>query len=113
MVHANDVWTWINVFEPEYENLDCPQCHRRRIYFDREIGFYCMSCGQKLNLDEITMLIQKAERMSQPTHTPDKSETKPPMEIKEVPAPKAKDSEHARRDVAHHKKTGRNRNTLK
>ena len=65
-----------------------------------------MSCGEKLSLDEITMLIEKAERRSQPTHTPDKSETKPPMEIKEVPAPKAKDSEHARQDVVH-KKTKR------
>ena len=107
MARSNEVWTWINVFEPEYKDLDCPQCHLRRIYFDREIGYYCMSCGQDFSTDEIVMLIEKAERISRPVHTPDKIEKKPPMEIMEVPSPKAKDSEQASRDVIHHDKTER------
>jgi DNA-directed RNA polymerase subunit RPC12/RpoP len=103
----NNVRTWINVFDPEYKNLDCPQCHLRRIYFDREIGFYCMSCGQKFSTEEIVILIEKADQISQPIQTPDKIEKKPPLEIREVPHPKAKEPEQTSRDVSHHDHTER------
>ena len=35
------------IFEPECQcqNIDCSECLHGRIYSDREIGFYCMSCG--------------------------------------------------------------------
>jgi DNA-directed RNA polymerase subunit RPC12/RpoP len=99
VARSNEVWTWINVFEPEYKNLDCPQCQLRRIYFDREIGYYCMSCGQEFSTEEIVMLIEKAARTSPPKRKSGKRETRPPMEIKELSPPKAKKPKRARRDV--------------
>jgi len=87
------------VFDPEYIDMDCPQCHLRRIYFDRDIGYYCMSCGHQLSRENILMLLAKAERTSQPIPAPDKSAIKPPAEIKELPAAKAKKSDRAERDA--------------
>jgi len=91
------------VFDPEYKNLECPQCHLRKIYFDREIGYYCMSCGQELSYDEVVMLIEKAEKTSQQIETSDKSEKKPPLEIKELPSPKAKEPKRTGHDATGHK----------
>lgn len=90
------------VFDPEYKNLDCPQCHLRRIYFDRDIGYYCMSCGQELSYDEIVLLIEKATQTSQPIPMSGKSEIKPPVEIKELPPTKVRDSKRAGKDLTEH-----------
>ena len=91
------------MFDPEYKNLECPQCHLRKIYFDRDIGYYCMSCGQELSYDEVVMLIEKAEKTSQQIETSDKSEKKPPLEIKELPSPKAKEPKRTGYDATRHK----------
>ena len=88
------------VFDPEYQNLDCPKCHLRRIYLDKDIGYYCMSCGHTLSVDDIVLLIEKSQKTSQPIPTSEESETIPPMEIKEMPSPKAKEPKRARRDVS-------------
>jgi hypothetical protein len=56
-----------------------------------------MSCGQEFSTEEIVMLIEKAEQTTQPICTPDKIEKKPPVEIKELPATKAKKSKQAHR----------------
>jgi len=90
------------VFDPEYKNLDCPHCHLRRIYFDRDIGYYCMSCGWELSYDEICVLIEKAQKTSPPIPPSDKSEIQPPVEIKELPPAKAKEPERVKRDVTEH-----------
>jgi len=39
--------------------MDCPKCLRRRVYADREIGLYCMSCGHVLVADEALMLLSR------------------------------------------------------
>lgn len=46
------------------------------MYFDREIGFYCMSCGYKFTVEEALTLIQKATLTSQLTHKSGKSKVK-------------------------------------
>ena len=97
---SSGIATWINVvLDPEYQNLDCPTCHLRRIYLDKDIGYYCMACGRELSVDEIVLLIEKAQKTSQPIPTSEKSEVTPPMEIKEMPSPKAKEPERAIRDA--------------
>ncbi len=90
------------VLDPEYKNLDCPQCHLRRIYFDRDIGYYCMSCGREISYDEIVMLIAKAHKKTKPIPTSDKSEIPPPVEIKELPSTKARKSKRAGKDLTEH-----------
>ena len=94
------------VFDPEYINLDCPRCHLRRIYFDRDIGYYCMSCGHQFSSENIVMLIEKAERMSQPIPAPDSNVIRPP-EIKELPAAKAKKTKRAKRNAIERDKSER------
>ncbi len=46
------------MFEPEYQNMACPKCRRRKVYFDREIGYYCMFCGHEVHAEEIESLVQ-------------------------------------------------------
>jgi hypothetical protein len=87
------------VFDPEYMNLDCPKCHLPKIYFDRDMGYYCMSCGRELSYDEVVLLIEKAAQTTQPTPTSGKSEIKPPVEIKELPPAKARESKRAAKDL--------------
>ena len=94
------------VFDPEYINLDCPQCHLRRIYFDRDIGYYCMSCGHQVSSENILMLLAKDEQTSQPIPAPDKSVIIPPAEIKELPAVKANKSERVKRDATEQGQSG-------
>lgn len=93
------------VFEPEYKNLDCPHCQQRRIYFDRDIGYYCMSCGRELSYDEVVLLIEKTSRTSQPIQMSDKDEKKPPVEIKELPSPKTKEPKRADQAATRHNKS--------
>jgi DNA-directed RNA polymerase subunit RPC12/RpoP len=93
------------VFDPEYIDLDCPHCHLRRVYYDRDIGYYCMSCGRQFSTENILMLLAKAERTSQPVPQPDKSVKKPPAEIKELPISKAKKSRRAKREASEQDKS--------
>ena len=46
------------MFEPKNQDIDCPKCDRREIYFDRGIGFYCMACGRKFSADEAEFLAE-------------------------------------------------------
>jgi DNA-directed RNA polymerase subunit RPC12/RpoP len=46
------------MFEPSNQDLDCPECGRREVYFDREIGFYCMFCGRQFSSDEAELLVE-------------------------------------------------------
>ena len=82
------------MFEPEYQaDIDCHQCLRRQVYFDREIGFYCMSCGHEFAPEEALMLIQKTTLTSQLTHTSGKGEGKPlrlPIIERRLPISKSK-----------------------
>jgi hypothetical protein len=90
------------VFDPEYKDLDCPKCHQRRIYFDRDIGYYCMACGHELSHEQIYLLLEKAQRMSPSIPAPDKSEVQPPVEIKELPPTKTKETKRADRELSEH-----------
>jgi tRNA(Ile2) C34 agmatinyltransferase TiaS len=58
------------MFEPKNQDLDCPECGRREVYLDREIGFYCMICGRQFSSDEAELLV---ERELIDTRTPDHS----------------------------------------
>ena len=83
------------MFEPEHVDTDCPKCSRRKIYFDREIGYYCMYCGHELNEDEIIILTEQLAQAAQPQPAaPDKSPKQPVTEIKEIPTRKKKKPDH-------------------
>lgn len=83
------------MFEPEHMDADCPKCSRRKVYFDREIGYYCMYCGHELSEDEIIILTEQLAQAHQPTSTtPDKSKKTPTTEIKEIPSRKRKKPDH-------------------
>ena len=47
------------MFEPEDQHITCPQCRNREVYFDREIGYYCMFCGRQISIEEIKVLIEQ------------------------------------------------------
>ncbi|MFC1633917.1 hypothetical protein ACFL5Z_03680 [Planctomycetota bacterium] len=47
------------MFEPEYENLTCPKCHTREVYFDRQMGHYCMFCGRQFSTEEVEALLEQ------------------------------------------------------
>jgi len=46
------------MFEPEYENITCPKCQNREMYFDRQIGHYCMFCGHQFTTEEVEALLE-------------------------------------------------------
>ena len=46
------------MFGPEYQNMDCPKCRHRKVYFDREIGYYCMFCGHGFGAEQTESLIE-------------------------------------------------------
>ncbi len=93
------------VFDPDYQEIDCPKCLKRRIYFDREIGFYCMSCGCQFSTQEIAVLIEKAELTSPSISHSGKSGKKHVAEISELPPRKAKKAERVSHDVNKRKKS--------
>jgi hypothetical protein len=78
------------MFEPECQNVDCPQCFPGKIYFDRNIGYYCMLCGHEFDAVEMASLIEKKAIASSPAQKSKGARKKPPPAIKEVPAGKAK-----------------------
>jgi hypothetical protein len=91
------------MFEPECQNLDCPQCLVGKIYFDRQIGYYCMLCGQEFSTIDIEVLIEKTALTSRPAQKSGKDSKKPAVEIRELPARKAK-TKHISRNVIERKK---------
>ena len=46
------------MFEPEHQDMTCPKCHHRKVYFDREIGYYCMFCGHEVSTEGVDVLIE-------------------------------------------------------
>lgn len=44
------------MFEPDYENITCPKCLTREVYFDRQAGHYCMFCGHQFSTEEVEFL---------------------------------------------------------
>jgi len=92
------------MFEPECQNIDCPECLRGKLYFDREIGYYCMLCGHEFSTDDMEMLIEKIELTSRSGQQPVQSPKTPIVEIKELHSHKGK-HKHIKRDVIGHKNT--------
>jgi len=90
------------MFDPECQNIDCPQCFLGKIYFDREMGFYCMLCGHEFSAVDMEVLIEKIALTSHPAQKSERSRKKPAAEIRELPARKAK-ANHIRRDVIERK----------
>ena len=91
------------MFEPEYQNIDCPKCLLGRIYFDREIGYYCMLCGHEFKAVEIKMLVEEKTLTAYPSQKSERGRRKPVTEIRELPARKAK-AKHVSRDVIKRKR---------
>ena len=91
------------MFEPECQNIDCPECLRGKVYFDREIGYYCMLCGHEFSTDDMEMLIEKIALTSRSVQQPDQSPKTPVVEITELPPHKGK-PKHVKRDVIGRKK---------
>ena len=87
------------VFDPDYQEIDCPKCLQKRIYFDREIGFYCMSCGCQFSTQEIAVLIEKAELTSPSVSHSDRGRKKHTVKIDELPARKMKKKKRVSHDV--------------
>ncbi len=71
------------MFDPTYKDIDCPKCLRRKVYFDRKIGYYCMLCGYELSVEEALFLIEKMTSTSKPSCDPCKGARTPIVEIKE------------------------------
>ena len=94
------------MFEPECQNIDCPQCLLGKIYFDREMGYYCMLCGHEFSAVDMEVLIEKIALTSRSAQKSGSSHKKPVVEIKELPPRKAK-VEHISRDVIKSKKLDR------
>jgi len=91
------------MFEPECQNIDCPQCILGKIYFDREAGYYCMLCGREFSVMDMEVLIEKIALTSRPAQKSEISRKKPAAEIRELPARKAK-AKQISRDVIERKK---------
>jgi hypothetical protein len=91
------------MFEPECQNLDCPQCLLGKIYFDREMGYYCMLCGHEFSAVDMEVLIEKIALTSSSAQKSGSSHKKPFVEIKELPPRKTK-AKHISPDVIERKK---------
>jgi len=94
------------MFEPECQNIDCPQCFLGKIYIDREMGYYCMLCGHEFSAVDIEVLIEKIALTSRSAKKSGSSHKKPVVEIKELPPRKVK-VEHISRNIIKSKKPDR------
>jgi len=94
------------MFEPECQNIDCTQCLLGKIYFDREMGYYCMLCGREFSTVDMEVLIEKIALTAHPAQKSERSRKKPAAEIRELPTRKAK-VEHISHDVIKSKKLDR------
>jgi len=71
------------LFDPEHRDIDCPKCLRQKVYFDREIGCYCMFCGHLLSAEEVLVQTDRLSAGTPPTLCSDKKEKAPIIAIKE------------------------------
>ena len=71
------------MLDPDHKDIGCPKCLRRKVYFDRAIGYYCMFCGHELSIEESLFLIEKVTSTSESTHISGKGARMPIVEIKE------------------------------
>jgi len=94
------------MFDPKCQNIECPQCFLGKIYFDREIGYYCMYCGDQFSAVDMEILIEKNAVTSHSAQKSDKSHKKPAVEIRELPPHNAKVS-HISDDVIKSEKSDR------
>ena len=94
------------MFDPECQNIECPQCFLGKIYFDNEIGYYCMYCGQQFKALDMEVLIEKNAITSNSGQKSNSSLKKPAIEIKEIPPQKAQ-KVHFGRDVIENEKPDR------
>ena len=94
------------MFDPECQNIECPECLLGKIYFDREIGYYCMYCGDQFGAVEMEVLIEKIALKSRSAQKPTLGRDKPVVEIKELPPLKAK-VEYVDHDIIESKKPDR------
>jgi len=95
------------MFDPDYQDLDCPKCLRRRVYVDREIGFYCMSCGHLLPADEALILIGKSVLRPPPMLKSGTGQRKLMVEIREMqPARRTAGKEHVRHETIEREHAG-------
>jgi DNA-directed RNA polymerase subunit RPC12/RpoP len=46
------------MFEPEYQDLACPKCQNREVYYDRTMGYYCMFCGERVSSEQLQAQIE-------------------------------------------------------
>ena len=90
------------MFDPECQNIDCPECNLGNIYFDREIGFYCMLCGREFSAVDMEVLVEKIALTSHPVRKPGSGGRKPAGEIRELPARNVK-TQHISRDIVDRK----------
>jgi len=96
------------MFEPECQNIECPHCFFGKIYFDSEIGYYCMYCGHQFNqfnTVDMEVIIEQIAIMSRSEQKSDSSYKKPVIEIRELPPRKTK-VKHISHDVIKSKKPG-------
>ncbi len=72
------------MFDPEHQDIECPECLRQRVYLDREIGCYCMFCGHLLSVEEMLVQIAKSKRKADSPRSPGSGKTAktPIVEIK-------------------------------
>ncbi|MGB2865758.1 MAG: hypothetical protein WBC05_20670 [Sedimentisphaerales bacterium] len=91
------------MFDPESQNIECPQCLLGKIYSDREIGYYCMYCGHQFSNVDMEVLIEKIALTSRSAQKSGSSRKKPAAEIRELPARKTK-AKHISRDVIEYRK---------
>jgi hypothetical protein len=91
------------MFEPECQNIDCPQCLLGKIYFDRQIGYYCMLCGHEFSAVDMGVLIEKNILTARPAQKPESSRKRAAVKIRELPARKA-EAKHISRNVIERKK---------
>ena len=94
------------MFEPECQNIDCPQCLLGKIYFDRQMGYYCMLCGHGFGAFDIEALIEKIVLTAPPAQKSGKGPKKSTVEIRELPPSRA-EVEHISHDAIKRKKPDR------
>ena len=94
------------MFDPECQNIECPQCFLGKIYFDREIGYYCMYCGDQFSAVDMEALVEKKAITSRSLQKSDGNLKKSAFEIKELPPRKTK-VVHVNHDAVKSKKPDR------
>ena len=49
------------MFDPEHLGIRCTICGQGDLYHDREIGCYCIRCGQRFTSENMNLLVPGAE----------------------------------------------------